>query len=107
VPPDSTGLNRLQQDARIRLKPKYLKARRFRNLPGTALGTVDRMIVFNDLQIGHLSKRQEVAPAEPAWPRFRRSGLLNLEETTSYIFDYNAPASLTEPLQAYDLVIVS
>jgi hypothetical protein len=89
VPPDSTGLNRLQQDARIRLKPKYLKARRFRNLPGTALGTVGRMIVFNGLQIGHLPKRQEVAAAASAWPRFRRSGLLKLEELYSYIIDYD------------------
>ena len=88
MPPDSTGLNRLQQDARIRLKPKYLKARRFRNLPGTALGTVDRMIIFNNLQIGHLPKRQEVASAERAWPCFRGSGLLNFEATTSYIIDY-------------------
>jgi len=73
-------------------------------VPETALGTVDRMIVFNGLQIGHLPKRQEVAPAEQAWPRFRRSGLLNLEETTSYIIEYNAPVSLTGPLQTYDLV---
>ena len=69
----------------------------------TALGTVDRMSVFNDLQIDHLSKRQEVAPAERAWPRFRRSGLLNLEVTTSYIIDY----SVLWALQTYDLVIVS
>ena len=53
----------------------------------TALGTVDRMIVFNDLQIDHLSKEQEVGPAERAWPCFRRSGLLNLEAVTNYIID--------------------
>ena len=47
------------------------------------------MNVFNDLQIDHLPKRQEVAPAEPDWPRFQRSGLLKLEETTNYIIDYN------------------
>ena len=91
--PGSTGLNRLQQDARICLKPKYLKVRRFRDGPETALGIVDRMIVFNDLQTDHLSKRQEVARAERAWPRFRRSGLLNLEETTSYIIDYSVPGT--------------
>ena len=53
----------------------------------TALGTVDRMIVFNGLQIDHLFKRQEVASAERAWPCFRRSGLLNLEAVTNYIID--------------------
>ena len=30
----------------------------------SALGTVVRMFVFRDLQIGHLSKKQEVAAAE-------------------------------------------
>ena len=39
----------------------------------TALGTVDRMIVFNDLQIDHLSKRQEIASDEPRWVHFREA----------------------------------
>jgi hypothetical protein len=72
------------------MKRKYLKTGNPLRQADTALGTVDRMIVFNDLQIDHLSKRQEVAPAERAWPRFRRSGLLNLEATTSYIIDCSA-----------------
>jgi hypothetical protein len=73
----------------------------------TALGTVDRMIVFNDLQTGHLPKRQEVASSEAAWPLFPRSGLLNLEETTSYLFDYISTTLPLGLLQVYDSIIFS
>jgi hypothetical protein len=76
-------------------------------VPETALGTVDRILVFNDLQIDHLPNKQEVGPTERSRPCFRRPRLLNLEETTNYIIDYSAPAFLTERLQPYDLVIVS
>jgi hypothetical protein len=93
----------LQQVVGISLKRKYLKTGSSQTVLETALGAGGRMIVFNDLQIDHLPKRQEVAPAERAWPRFRRSGLLNLEVTTSYIIDY----SVLWALQTYDLVIVS
>lgn len=85
--PDSTGLNKLQQVVGICLKRKYLKTGSSQALMETALGTVDRMIVFNGLQIDHLSNKQEVGPAERAWPCMRSSGLLNLEATTYYIID--------------------
>jgi len=43
------------------IETKHVENTGFRERPETALGTVDRMIFFNDLQIGHLSKEQEVA----------------------------------------------
>ena len=37
----------------------------------SALGTVVRMFVFRDLQIGHLSKKQEVASEEASLDAFQ------------------------------------
>jgi hypothetical protein len=38
-----------------------LKIGHFSSAPQSALGTVDRVIVFNNLEVGHLSKQQVVA----------------------------------------------
>ncbi len=43
------------------MKRKELKIGRFRSAPQSALGTVDRVIVFNNLQVDHLSKQQVIA----------------------------------------------
>jgi hypothetical protein len=57
----STKRNSFQHAGRISLKQSMLKNRGFSRRPETALGTVDRMIVFRYLQIGHLPKQQVVA----------------------------------------------
>ena len=59
--PISSKFNGFQHATRISLKQSMLKIGHFVGRPETALGTEGRMIVFNDLHIGHLSKEQEVA----------------------------------------------
>jgi hypothetical protein len=79
----SIQIHSVQHRARNPLKFKQLKTGTFELSPKSALGTVDRMIVFNHLQVGHLHKQQVVArdephpcctPAIPLWnshPQFR------------------------------------
>ena len=43
------------------MKRNELKIGRFRTAPETALGTVDRVIVSNNLEVDHLSKQQVIA----------------------------------------------
>jgi hypothetical protein len=57
----SIKVNSLQQADRISLKQKLLKIGHFRARHESALGTVDRMIVFRYLQVDHLSKQQVIA----------------------------------------------
>ena len=53
-------------------------------MPKSALGTVDRMISFNNLEVGHLPKQQVVASDDPHQGSKQRSpcGILILN------FDY-------------------
>jgi hypothetical protein len=57
----SIGFTRFQRGDRKALKPKALGVEAFYFGLESALGTDGRMIVINDLQIGHLSKEQVVA----------------------------------------------
>jgi hypothetical protein len=50
------------------MKQKQLKIDSFSGVPESALGAVDRMIVFNTLQIDYLSKQQVTASKKPRWP---------------------------------------
>jgi hypothetical protein len=60
-PPISTRNHAFQNVARIYLKQKALKIDVFAGSPESVLGTVDRMIVFKCLQVGHLHRQQVVA----------------------------------------------
>ncbi len=60
-PPDSIQIHAIPYVPRKPLKLKHLKTGNFGLGPKTALGTVDRMISFNNLEVDHLSKRQVVA----------------------------------------------
>ena len=44
------------------MKPKHQKTGAFREALESALGTVGRIIVFNNLEVDHLSKQQVIAP---------------------------------------------
>lgn len=58
-------------------------------MPETALGEVDRMIVFNNLQADPLFKQQETSLGRLDRRAYGVSGLLKLEETHSHSFDYS------------------
>ena len=68
----------------------------FRISPFAALGTVARMFVFKNLQIGRLPKKQEVASLNRSGWGSERPRLLKLEETTIYGFDYSSKARLVQ-----------
>jgi len=52
------------------------------------LGTVDRVRVFNNLQVDPLSKRQVLSSDGSNWRASGALGLLRFAETYSYSFDY-------------------
>jgi hypothetical protein len=57
-PLDSSQFHRAQHGLRITLKHKALKIGILRYEAESVLGTVDRMISFNNLEVDHLSKQQ-------------------------------------------------
>jgi hypothetical protein len=68
----------------------------------SALGTVDRMIVFRYLQVGHLPKKQVVGSEDirRVGPQQTRCGILSLN------FDYVRLASVASDRYPYDLKLV-
>jgi hypothetical protein len=52
----------------------------------TALGTGDRIISFNNLQLDHLSKQQVIGSGKPARHTLQRVTMLKREEILATIF---------------------
>jgi hypothetical protein len=79
-PSSSSRIHALQNIAHICLKQKALKIDGFAERPKSALGTVDRMIVFRYLQVGHLPKKQVVGSEDirRVGPQQTRCGILSL-----------------------------
>lgn len=66
-PSDSIDLHKIHEAHLMSLKNKQLKTGSFGGLLVSALGTVDRMSVFNSLKVDHLPKQQVLPHRKPCY----------------------------------------
>jgi hypothetical protein len=78
------------------MKRKHQKTEDFGEWTESALGTGDRIISFNNLQIDHLSKQQVIGSGKPSRRTLLRIALLKCEEISAAIFTTALVSEVTD-----------